>query len=60
VAALLGRIERAESIRWWAGAGRGARLTGAPDAFRDRRVQDKAVFDVDGIAARPSAWPSKS
>jgi hypothetical protein len=31
------------------------RLTEALDAFRGRRVQGKAVLDIDGVAPRPSA-----
>ena len=55
LAALLGRIERGEldpQVGW---RGPWTRLTEALDAFRGRRVQGKAVLDIDGVAPRPSA-----
>ena len=55
LAALLGRIERAEldpQVRW---RGLWTRLTEALDAVRGRRVQGEAVLDVARLAARPNA-----
>ena len=55
LAALLARVERAEldpQVGW---RGPWTRLTEALDAFRGRRVQGKAVLDIDGVAPRPSA-----
>ena len=55
LAALLARVERAEldpQVGW---RGPWTRLTEALDAFRGRRVQGKAVLDIDGVAPRRSA-----
>jgi NADPH:quinone reductase len=55
LAALLGRVERGEldpQVGW---PGPWTRLTEALDAFRGRRVQGKAVLDIDAVAPRPSA-----
>ena len=53
--ALLARVERAEldpPVGW---RGPWTRLTEALDALRGRRVQGKAVLDIDGVAPWPSA-----
>ena len=50
LAALLGRVERGEldpQVSW---RGPWTRLTEALDALRGRRVQGKAVLDIDGVA----------
>src|SRR5262245_3286662 len=55
--ALLGQVERGEldpQVSW---RGPWTRLTEALDALRGRRVQGKAVLDIDGVAPRPSALP---